>query len=78
MDQNTWFFFVTHFVSLNSMKYQTMNFIIGEDLFMADRQFFGGGDGLFGGNWAILFFILVFLILFWGWGGFGYGVDPKE
>ncbi len=33
-------------------------------------------DGFFGDDASILFFILVFLLLFWGWGG-GYGWDPK-
>ena len=38
---------------------------------MADDRTVGVG-GLFGGNCAILFFILVFLCLFTGF-GFGYG-----
>lgn len=35
---------------------------------------FGGESGIFGGNSTILFFILVFLLLF---DGFGNGVDCK-
>lgn len=33
----------------------------------------GGLGNIFGGNCDILFFILVFLILFYGFGGFGKG-----
>ena len=40
-------------------------------LFMSEnREFF---DGLFGGNCAILWFIILFLLLFWGCGGYGLG-----
>jgi hypothetical protein len=35
---------------------------------------FFGGKGFCGGDATILFFIIVFLILFWGP---GFGVDPK-
>ena len=43
---------------------------------MADSRWFDGIGGLFG-NDTVLWFIILFLLLFWGWGGFGYGVDPK-
>lgn len=36
---------------------------------MGEKSF----SGLFGGNWEILFFIIVFLLLFNG----GFGYDPK-
>jgi hypothetical protein len=41
-----------------------------------DRPFLGG----FFGNDTILWFIVLFLLLFWCWNGFGLGgcVDPKE
>lgn len=44
---------------------------------MADNR---GGflGGFFGNNCAILFFILVFLCLFTGFGGYGYGCGYKD
>lgn len=47
---------------------------------MSEERCCGGVGGLFGGNWTILFFILVFLLLFWdgmGFGGYGGCIDPK-
>lgn len=47
---------------------------------MADRGIFGGLGGIFA-NDTLLWFIILFLLLFWSCGGFGFGpgfVDPKE
>ena len=43
------------------------------ELVMADRECGGFLGGLYGGDCTILFFILVFLLLFYGWGGYGFG-----
>lgn len=47
---------------------------------MADgaRGFLGGLGNIFGENCEILFFILLFLILFYGFGGYGCGCGYKE
>ncbi len=44
---------------------------------MADERGFGGFGGLFGDNWTVLFFILIFLLLFWDGFGFGGYGNPK-
>lgn len=41
-----------------------------------NEGFFGGKDGLFGGNSDLLFFIIVFLVLFNG--GFGFGRNQEK
>lgn len=45
---------------------------------MNDRPFIGEFGEIFS-NSTILWFIILFLLLFWGWGGFRAGfVDSKE
>lgn len=48
---------------------------------MANRGFLGGLGGVFD-NDTVLWFIILFLLLFWGCGGLGFGInnsciDPK-
>lgn len=42
------------------------------------RGFLGGLGHIFGDNCGILFFILVFLILFYGFGGYGKGCTYRD
>ena len=44
---------------------------------MAGRGGFFGGFGNIFNNDEVLWFIILFLLLFWGWRDFGYCGDPK-
>jgi hypothetical protein len=53
--------------------------LFGRLIIMGDRGLFGGIGGILG-NETVLWFIILFLLLFWRSGGFGYDdgyCDPK-